>query len=140
MDALRLDHVIIHVSDWAATIRFYSEVIGADVVENPDGAANPLGAWSLRVGDTQINVHGPGPGQEGRCCPAPLNQPGTADLCFEWPSGLDEASAHLERHGVPVTDGPIRRFGSRGWGTSVYFRDPAGNEIEFICYDLQRER
>lgn len=134
MNALRLDHVIIHVSDWQATTAFYRDVIGAEVVENPEGAANPLGAWALRVGGQQINVHGPWPGREGQCCPPPLNKPGTTDLCFEWPLSLDEARSHLEDHGVALTDGPIRRFGSRGWGTSVYFRDPAGNEIEFICY------
>ena len=44
MDALRLDHVIIHVSDWEATTTFYREVVGAEVIPNPEGASIPMGA------------------------------------------------------------------------------------------------
>jgi len=29
---------------------------------------------------------------------------------------------------------PIQRFGARGAGTSVYFRDPDGSLLEFISY------
>jgi catechol 2,3-dioxygenase-like lactoylglutathione lyase family enzyme len=30
--------------------------------------------------------------------------------------------------------GPVERFGARGTGTSVYFRDPDGSLLEFISY------
>ena len=30
--------------------------------------------------------------------------------------------------------GPMRRFGAKGHGTSVYFRDPDGSLLEFISY------
>jgi catechol 2,3-dioxygenase-like lactoylglutathione lyase family enzyme len=35
---------------------------------------------------------------------------------------------------VPVELGPIERFGARGMGRSVYFRDPDGSLLEFISY------
>ncbi len=41
---------------------------------------------------------------------------------------------HLERNGVEVELGPVERFGARGAGTSVYFRDPDGSLLEFISY------
>jgi catechol 2,3-dioxygenase-like lactoylglutathione lyase family enzyme len=42
--------------------------------------------------------------------------------------------AHLQRHGIPVEKGPMRRFGAKGEGTSVYFRDPDGSLMEFMSY------
>lgn len=36
---------------------------------------------------------------------------------------------------VDVETGPVPRFGSRGEGVSVYFRDPDGSLLEFISYD-----
>ena len=36
--------------------------------------------------------------------------------------------------GVAVEIGPVARYGARGEGTSVYFRDPDGSLLEFIAY------
>ena len=43
--------------------------------------------------------------------------------------------AHLHQHGVAIELGPVERFGAKGRGTSVYFRDPDGSLLEFICYE-----
>lgn len=130
----RFDHLVIHISDWSRSNRFYQKVLGAELVENPEGAANPLGAWAYRFGHQQLNVHGPWPGREGMCCPPPLNEPGRADICFAWAGTIGEALDHLRRHDIPVAEGPIKRFGARGWGESIYCRDPDGASIELICY------
>lgn len=61
-------------------------------------------------------------------------QPGDSDLCFEWQGRIDDAIAHLKSHGVTVENGPMQRFGAKGTGTSVYFRDPDGSLMEFISY------
>lgn len=131
---LTLDHIVIHVSDWEQSNRFYRDVLGAELVVNPEGAANPLGAWAYRFGDQQLNVHGPWPGRDDPCCLPPLNEPGRADICLAWDGTVEEALAHLDRHNVEVEEGPMRRFGARGWGTSVYCREPDGSLIELICY------
>jgi catechol 2,3-dioxygenase-like lactoylglutathione lyase family enzyme len=34
---VRLDHVVIAVSDWDRSIAFYRDVLGAQVIEDPDG-------------------------------------------------------------------------------------------------------
>jgi catechol 2,3-dioxygenase-like lactoylglutathione lyase family enzyme len=109
-------------------------VLGAELVENPEGRANPLGAWAYRFGRQQLNVDGPWPGLSNPCCPPPLNRIGGADLAFRTSRSIDETVAWLRSNGVTIESGPIRRFGSLGWGTSVYCRDPSGNGIELIAY------
>jgi catechol 2,3-dioxygenase-like lactoylglutathione lyase family enzyme len=122
---VRLDHVVIAVSDRVRSDAFYRQVVGAEVVER-DGRA------FYRVGDQQLNVHAAGvsPAAVARIPVAP----GNSDLCFEWPGPIRDAIAHLARSGVPIETGPLRREGARGRGTSVYFRDPDGSLLEFIAY------
>jgi catechol 2,3-dioxygenase-like lactoylglutathione lyase family enzyme len=125
MPNVKLDHCVIHVSDWEISNTFYRDVLGAELVPRESG-------WSYRFGDEQLNLHGPG------VSPTPVAklpvQPGNSDLCFEWPGPIDEAREHLERNGVEVEMGPVERSGARGAGTSVYFRDPDGSLLEFISY------
>jgi len=100
------DHCVVHVSD-------------------PQG-------WAYRFGAAQLNLHGPGfhPAEVARL---PV-EPGNSDLCFQWNGPIADAIIHLERCGVPIDAGPIERFGAKGAGTSVYFRDPDGSLLEFISY------
>jgi catechol 2,3-dioxygenase-like lactoylglutathione lyase family enzyme len=123
---ITLDHVVIHVSDWARSNAFYRDVVGAELVGDLDGPAR------YQLGDQRLNVHGPGvePDPVARL---PV-QPGNSDLCFEWDGPIDAAVDHLTRNGVAVETGPVERAGARGDGTSVYFRDPDGSLLEFISY------
>ena len=121
----KLDHCVIHISDWARSNPFYANVLGADVVARGKG-------FAYRFGDTQLNLHGPG------VDPHPVArlpvQPGNSDLCFEWPGPITEALAHLRHCAVPIELGPVARAGAKGMGMSVYFRDPDGSLLEFISY------
>src|SRR5579862_4377803 len=116
---LRLDHCVIAVSDWDRSNAFYRDVCGAELVELT------YGRFAYRFGDQQLNVHGPG--SEPHPTAKDRVRPGNGDLCFAWPGTIDEAAAHLARHGVEVVEGPVSRLGGRGEGTSVYFRDPDGS-------------
>jgi catechol 2,3-dioxygenase-like lactoylglutathione lyase family enzyme len=125
MDRILLDHCVIHVSDWQRSNRFYHDVLGGEIITIGAG-------FSYRFGVTQLNCHGPGvDGTPNAALPV---QPGGSDLCFIWPDRIESAVAHLARHGIQVEVGPVERFGSRGIGTSVYFRDPDGSLLEFISY------
>ena len=122
---VRLDHCVIHVSDWQVSNAFYRDVVGAELVESD-------GRVAYRFGAQQLNLHGPG------VSPAPVArlpvQPGNSDLCFSWDGPIEDAVAHLDACGVVVELGPVERAGAGGTGRSVYFRDPDGSLLEFIAY------
>lgn len=125
MPKVKLDHCVIHVSDWERSNAFYRDVLGAELV--PAGSG-----WSYRFGHEQLNLHGPGV-VATPVAKIPV-QPGGSDLCFEWPGPISEAQEHLTRYSVEVEAGPVERSGARGVGTSVYFRDPDQSLLEFISY------
>src|SRR5437763_1544793 len=116
-----LDHCVIHVSSWERSNGFYHTVLGAELIKHHSG-------WVYRFGSTQLNVHGPG-GDPHPLAHIPV-APGNSDLCFEWQGPVEAALAHLARYNVPLELGPVERFGAKGSGTSVYFRDPDGTLIE----------
>lgn len=124
--SVKLDHCVIHVSEWDRSNRFYRDVLGADLVERGNNA------YAYRFGSEQLNVHGPGVDAH------PLARkpvaPGNSDLCFEWPGPIEDAIRHLDLNGVAVEEGPVTRNGASGEGRSVYFRDPDGSLLEFISY------
>jgi catechol 2,3-dioxygenase-like lactoylglutathione lyase family enzyme len=124
---LRLDHVVIAVSDWERANAFYRDVLGAELV--------PLGPsrFAYAFGEQRLNVHGPGTDAGDLVAREPV-RPGNSDVCLEWPGPAEEAVAHLRRHSVPIEAGPVERPGARGVGTSVYFRDPDGTLLELISY------
>jgi len=122
---VRLDHVVIAVSDFERSNRFYRDVLGADIVEID-------GRIAYRIGGQQLNVHGPGtrPAMVARKTgrsreQRPLLRVGGA---------IDGALEHLRARGVRVEAGPMTRGGAKGRGTSVYFRDPDGTLLELISY------
>lgn len=123
----RLDHVVIAVTDYERSNRFYADVLSVDVQELSRGRY----AYRLANGQ-QLNVHGPGASPVPRA--ADPVKPGNSDLCFVWDGTPEEAITHLLSHGVPVELGPAARTGGSGRGTSVYFRDPDGTLLELISY------
>ncbi|HEX4744503.1 MAG TPA: VOC family protein [Candidatus Limnocylindria bacterium] len=123
---VRLDHVVIAVTDWERSNAFYRDVLGAELV--PHGAGS-----RYRFGAQQLNVHGPG--LRGDPVAREPVRPGNSDLCFVWDGTPDEALEHLRSSGVEPELGPVERNGARGRGMSVYFRDPDGTLLELISYE-----
>jgi len=106
---VKLDHCVIHVSDWERSNAFYRDVVGAEVV--PRG-----NFFAYRFGDTQLNLHGPA--NVGTPVARAPVMPGNSDICFEWQGPI--ADAHLARHRVAIELGPVARNGAKGPGTSVF--------------------
>jgi catechol 2,3-dioxygenase-like lactoylglutathione lyase family enzyme len=122
---IKLDHCVIHVSDWERSNSFYRDILGAELVSRGAG-------WAYRFGTEQLNCHGPGV-DATPVARLPV-APGGSDLCFEWDGPIESAIEHLKEHRVEIELGPVSRSGAKGTGTSVYFRDPDGSLMEFMSY------
>src|ERR1700759_347578 len=122
----KLDHCVIHVTNWTLSHALYRDVMGAQLIDRANGT------WAYRFGTQQLNVHGPGV-EADPLARVPV-APGNSDLCFEWDGPVDGAVAHLRAHAVEIEEGPVGRNGDKGAGQSVYFRDPDGSLMELISH------
>lgn len=116
-----LDHLVLTVKDLDATIRFYTEVLGMQVI------IFGAGRKALTFGQQKINLHELGKEFEPKAL-KPTS--GSADLCFLTSTPLEQVQEHLKRHNIPIEEGPVKRTGAVSAILSVYIRDPDGNLIE----------
>jgi catechol 2,3-dioxygenase-like lactoylglutathione lyase family enzyme len=128
----RIDHLVLTCRDVAATIRFYTEVLGMKEV------TFAAGRKALAFGRQKINLHAAGQGAEGGsgniAAVAARPTPGSADLCLVVTESAGAVVAHLAACGIPIEEGPCVRTGALGPIESVYVRDPDGNLIELSRY------
>ena len=120
-----LDHLVLTVADVAASIAFFTRVLGMQEVTF--GA----GRKALSFGAQKINLHEHGKEFEPN---AERPTPGSADLCLLTSSSTAQVIEHLRKQQVEIEEGPVQRTGARGPIESVYFRDPDGNLIEVSHY------
>lgn len=118
-----LDHLVLTITDLAATTAFYTALGMTAVSRN--------GRHELRFGSRKINLH-LAPGEFQPAADRPV--PGSADLCFTVTATMDDLQRHLRQHNLAVELGPVPREGARGPMRSVYLRDPDGNLVELAVY------
>jgi catechol 2,3-dioxygenase-like lactoylglutathione lyase family enzyme len=121
----RLDHLVLTVRNIERTIEFYTIILGMESVTF--GAERR----ALAFGRQKINLHESGKEFEPKAHAA---MPGSADLCFITETPLPAVIDHLQKCGVEIIDGPVKRTGATGQILSVYFRDPDLNLIEVSNY------
>lgn len=121
----RLDHLVLTVKSIDATCQFYAEVLGMDILTFGDNRK------ALAFGSQKINLHESGKEVEPK---AHRPTPGSADLCFLTRIATKDVIVHLNRCGVQILEGPVKRTGALGRIESVYFRDPDLNLIEVSNY------
>jgi len=121
----RLDHFVLTVADIAATVDFYTRVLG--MAEVSFGA----GRRALAFGDSKINLHEAGKEFEPK---ADHPTPGSADVCLIVEDDIEQVIAQLTAAGVPILEGPVERTGATGPILSCYLRDPDQNLVELSNY------
>jgi len=95
------------------------------------------GRRALAFGQQKLNLH---PADAPISPHASRPTTGSADLCFITTTPIAEVVAHLQRLGVAIEEGPVRRTGATGPIMSIYFRDPDDNLIEVAEYERSFNR
>lgn len=123
MKVTKLLHTRMRVSDIDQTIRFYTDVLGLEVVERK---TSPRGSHLAFL-------HVPNSDELIELCSFPPSGPVTVQedlvhLAFQV-ENLDARIAALQKKGVKITDGPTRTSsGSR----FIFIDAPDGYEVELI--------
>jgi glyoxylase I family protein len=113
----RIDHVVLRVRDLPAMVKFYEQALGFKV----ERTLERLSLVQMRAGASMLDhVQGERP-QSG----------GNMDhLCFRIePFDRLAIEGALSPLGVAIGE-TVQRYGAEGTGSSVYFNDPEGNQIE----------
>jgi catechol 2,3-dioxygenase-like lactoylglutathione lyase family enzyme len=124
----RIDHVVLTTRDKAGCIRFYTEVLGMQLVSFRTPTEE---RFAFGFGSQKINVHEWGREFTPR---AHLAAPGSLDLCFIAAVPLEQVVNRLREMRVPILEGPVMKTGAKGPIRSVYVRDPDLNLIEISEY------
>ena len=121
MKVTRIFETVIYADDLAAAERFYSDVLGLEKYSGFGVAISFRTAFGvLLVFDPEKAI------LPGRGVPS-HGARGPGHLAFAaHPDDLDAWREHLEAHGVAIE----MEVNWEQGGTSIYFRDPAGNSIE----------
>jgi glyoxylase I family protein len=122
-----IDHLVLRVSDVAAMLTFYRDVLGCAVERRQDD----IGLIQLRAGRSLIDLvpvdgelgraGGTAPGKEGR---------NLDHFCLRVePFDENAIRARLSAHGIDA-GALASRYGAEGQGPSLYVSDPEGNVVE----------
>ena len=118
-----LDHIVLNVTDVERSLRFYIGELGLDPVRVDDWREGRVPFPSVRVNDATIVDLGA------------LERSGqNLDHFCLVVSPLDLEALKISGR-FDVVEGPARRFGAQGDGTSLYVLDPDGNTVELRYYD-----
>lgn len=138
----RLSHIGICVTDLAASVAFYRDVLGFEELSRLEVSGSEadqlldlekvaLQAVYLERDGTRIELlHFDSPGETGGPGPRPVNQPGLTHLSFRV-EDLDDALRAVESGGGQVL--ADSRIHNTAYGTSaVFVTDPDGLRIELL--------
>ena len=124
MNILRTHHVAIICSNYAVSRRFYTEILGLEVVAEAYRESRDSYKLDLRLPDgVQVELFSfagppPRPSYPEAC--------GLRHLAFEV-ADIDEAVAHLQAHGVAVEAVRIDEFTGKRF---TFFQDPDALPLE----------
>ncbi len=116
------DHLVLRCSDVENTLAWYLDLLGLEPVRVDDWRRGDAPFPSVRIDDDTIIDLVQGGADDGRL----------DHICIVCePVDLAALAASGE---FDVVEGPVRRFGARGNGTSLYVRDPDDLVVEIRHY------
>jgi catechol 2,3-dioxygenase-like lactoylglutathione lyase family enzyme len=116
--------IVLNVHNLEASLKFYQEVLGLEVIGRPGPVFLRAGSPALTVPQMVVLVPLP-PGSEAFAQPRTLHH-----LALELaPADFDTEEARLKALGYQIRYGQHPVIPSR----TMYVEDPDGNEVEFIC-------
>src|SRR5262252_4158627 len=118
MRVVQLDHLVLTVKDIAATVAFYTSVLGMLSVTFGNGRT------ALHFGGQKLNLH---PADRVLDPNVKHATPGSADLCFLVEEPVEDWMKHLARHRVSAILGQVERTGARAQLSSIYLYNPDEN-------------
>lgn len=123
MRVRQLDHIVLNVTDVERSLAWYTGLLGLAPERVDEWRAGEVPFPSVRIDEgTIIDLFA-------------IDRSGVNldHLCLVVEPGDVGAIAADDR--FDVRTGPVRRWGARGDGTSVYVSDPDGNTVELRSYD-----
>ena len=119
----KLGHTVFYVRDLAASVRWYTEVLGFRLSDVFDEGMMAGGMVFLRFGPDHHSVALVGDGQK------PMMRRGVHHVAFELGTLQEvvDARDHLRRHGVKIVFEGRRRAGCQ---VALEFLDPDGHHLE----------
>ena len=116
--------IVLNVHDVEASLAFYRDVLGLEVIGRPGPVFLQAGDPAVTVPQMVVLVPLPA-GTESFTKPRTLHH-----LALELaPEDFDAQQAHLKELGYAIRTGQHPVIPSR----TMYVDDPDGNEVEFIC-------
>jgi catechol-2,3-dioxygenase len=129
-----MDHIVLNAEDIESLIQFYTEVVGLEPARVEEFRRGEVPFPSVRVNAQTIIDLAPKTMWE-KSELRTTGRPNLNHFCLtveksEW----ERLRERLATRRVVIA-GPAPRWGARGNGTSFYFHDPEGNEIEARYYE-----
>ena len=113
----RIDHVVLRCRDLPSMVRFYEQALGFNVERKLDR----ISLVQMRAGASLLDLI---------AAERPQEAANMDHLCFRIePFDRLAIEARLSPLGIAIGE-TLERYGAEGTGSSVYFNDPEGNQIE----------
>jgi glyoxylase I family protein len=118
--ATEIDHVVLRCRDMDVMLSFYRDALGLD----EERRVEAIGLVQLRAGRSLVDLVPDGD-------PAERRGANLDHFCLAVEAAdADAIVAWAGARGIETLGEPATRYGARGYGPSVYLRDPEGNVVE----------
>lgn len=131
-----LDHIALNAIDVEETVNFYRDLLAVPVDRWQQFVDGEVKFPSLRLSETLIiDVFPPSMWQAPEQAASTVFVPNLSHFCLTVsPEQWQQIAKRASSQNIEIIKGPGTYWGAQGNGTSIYFKDPAGNIVEIRKY------